>query len=655
MATPDKIHFNALRATLEKTNRILMGDRKIRVHIGTEENYTSTIGGVPYPGCPSWTDGKNIHFNQDVLSMYRRSNKPGKKNRYDYHASILGLNYHELSHVLYTPPQDTWLGRRVMTRGLGNEYNILEDQRIESFFAARYSNAAKYFVLPILRHLYDASDRSMCHIVTYGRRYLPKRIRDLFEKSFIEHLESKFSQHDAKNFKEEIESVIDQYRTLPLSNNSKQQERALSLIEQFHQLMESIYGSQGSTKLSQDMGGNSSPHDSGCSNGTNRSQSSSSVEKGSNSKETAKLVEQQTEEQDKEEQEEDEEGEGEDSNQVEEGGGEQESDNSSGESQQDSENESEDTTSNSGSKGVSTDNHDANEGTTTEEDIENALQEVQESFENDSTISQEVDNIERTIRYRETSMLESEHGVGDKTFNVTSDMRSLSNRIEKQLKGLMDDVSPGWMYGESEGRINVSRYLQSEHGDDDYWDKWDEGREQDTGCEIYIGVDSSASMEDYSNYIHAQRTLWIIKRACDSINISTTVTEFGDPEKFRVVYGQNDRVSANQYNISYPYHSTTRPNEMIELASNVMDQSKKSVKLFIVITDGVWRANGGWEAPLRDMDAEKLLIGIGLDGNNVAGAYFDSEVNFNTRQDPSNMIDTLRATVLRAMNRAAGR
>ena len=100
---------------------------------------------------PARTDGHNIVFDTDsVLGMLRGDHRKGV-------AGVLGLNYHECSHILYSlSPGGSPLVTRLKYRAKERDIqfgilfmlaNCLEDQRIESLFTAKYGRAKHYFTV----------------------------------------------------------------------------------------------------------------------------------------------------------------------------------------------------------------------------------------------------------------------------------------------------------------------------------------------------------------------------------------------------------------------------------------------------------------------------------------------------------------------------
>jgi len=91
---------------------------------------------------PSWTDGKTITFNRALI---------GDVADVDDIIRVTGLNYHELAHVLYTPRPDRPIVQAVIAEGMNNAFNLLEDQRIETFLTAQYPSTIPYLVSTFMR------------------------------------------------------------------------------------------------------------------------------------------------------------------------------------------------------------------------------------------------------------------------------------------------------------------------------------------------------------------------------------------------------------------------------------------------------------------------------------------------------------------------
>jgi hypothetical protein len=117
--------LDAFRAVFEKTDRILSGKG---VHVAVAHPQEALT-----QGAPGWTDGETIYLNGELLGQDLQ--KGGMTS-----ATVLavkGVNYHELSHVLWTPRMSDDIVKRVQQKLAEDNdpmwwwsLNALEDQRI---------------------------------------------------------------------------------------------------------------------------------------------------------------------------------------------------------------------------------------------------------------------------------------------------------------------------------------------------------------------------------------------------------------------------------------------------------------------------------------------------------------------------------------------
>src|SRR5690606_29089197 len=114
---------------------------------------------------PAWSDGKHITFNARAI---------GDVTNIDDIIKLNGLNYHELSHILYTPRAHEPFTKKILNEGLFPVFNILEDQRIETLFTGMYPGTRPYFVMTFMKYcLAEPNMLPEVFPLAWGRRYLP--------------------------------------------------------------------------------------------------------------------------------------------------------------------------------------------------------------------------------------------------------------------------------------------------------------------------------------------------------------------------------------------------------------------------------------------------------------------------------------------------
>jgi len=202
-----------LAATLQKTDRILTGSDDLRVLFFGPER-----GGSKPP--PAYTDAEGVvHIESTLLT--------GADHGGIDFITILGLNYHEVCHVLFSPGYNQKFRVKIAQPGLHYAWNCLEDQRIESLFCALYGNASGYFMSFITKYILSTDrkkDWGTAHILLHGRKYVPKHLRNMARKLF--------TWEDTKQ--KELEWIIDSYLTI---SHPDDDERAFTLVKRFSELM----------------------------------------------------------------------------------------------------------------------------------------------------------------------------------------------------------------------------------------------------------------------------------------------------------------------------------------------------------------------------------------------------------------------------------
>jgi len=175
----------SLSMLLQKINRILSENEKITVK---NDRYLSSVGS---------TDVRHfkIFLNYDSLKQL------SKQNLSKFLTITKGVNYHELSHAMFSDMNFRKLeifhsDKNVdeicsLTRFL-NCYNLLEDCRIENMFSAIYDRAKYYFSFAAINILLDSTEdiRKLArpkysfanYLLLYGRKFLNIDLSDYKSK-----------------------------------------------------------------------------------------------------------------------------------------------------------------------------------------------------------------------------------------------------------------------------------------------------------------------------------------------------------------------------------------------------------------------------------------------------------------------------------------
>jgi hypothetical protein len=642
-----RTRFAALGSSLTKTTRILTGRREVGVKMMTTMQTKLDV--------PGFSDGQTITIHRD---KFRNIGDPITL------VQIMGLTYHELSHIMMTPRNQHPLRAAVVSERLGYAFNALEDQRIETQFVATYRSAAKYFTEMVVEFLVGNQDTwELAHMLTHGRRFLPLEIREQFKNRFI------LDDVDTKR----LEEIINQYRLLNISTqymSGSEVTEVMKLIREYDQL----------SKKAQTMAGKDAPNPMGADeNGTQGCGSQSDGKPDENAGRTAaRKAQEQTEEQDEVE-EDGEDGSGfwddvpddEEDDETEEDEDDDEGGSASGAASEDDEDEEDDEESSSGGSDAS----DESEGSASDDDDDEAGDENGEGSSSDSDPSSssedddEVDSdeggdgvgggdndvldddeMQNLLDDITNALMSSEQVQGDlrqmhsaindpDAFDLDdnlaahtkqpapSSLVSASENVVRELRKLYAEVEPGWKYGSDTGRLNVQRAMNSDDFDD-VFDEWDEGREHDAGVEVVIALDTSYSMHGVEAQA-ASEALWVLKRAFDSVE--ATVSAMGFDSVTTALFKRHDKVPRSEVTYFDAEGGDTCPAQALRNARRILTQSEKPNKLFVIITDGQWsptnfEQNGRVEnlsALIKTIPATTMFLGIGRYGLNKYSSEFD--------------------------------
>lgn len=170
---------------------------------------------------PSMTDGKTIQFDRTTL---------GNPTDYDAMVAIMGLNWHELGHCLISPRSATFL-KKLQDNGWFLAYNILEDQRLETYVTTRWPSLAPYYIAAFMRYALSNDDMiPKLYPYSHGRRFLPRSLRRKIRYAF---------EIESELVRDRLAEIIDEYRTSVVVTDAEQA-GALVLVEEFSNLLGSL-------------------------------------------------------------------------------------------------------------------------------------------------------------------------------------------------------------------------------------------------------------------------------------------------------------------------------------------------------------------------------------------------------------------------------
>lgn len=678
-----KMRLRSLANVFTKTNRILTGDRSIKVSVLD----AATIEALPFinvkDDMPGLSYYPNIWLNASAFDEIQKTSTL---------VGLLGLNYHELSHLMFTPRGfKTWLGQNMVTTDLVLAYSILEDQRIESFFTALYEPAGKFFTETFVRFVMTDDDQywPIMFLFSYGRGFLPLEIREEFEARFVR-----------QDLIPRIKRIIDDYKAAKdFSRNDKGE--AVRVLRRFKRVLDELKNDGNPAPEDKDCGGDT--QDSGQKD-TETEDEAREKDKQRRQRENRTGQDQSNfwDEDDDDEEDEDsadgdsgdsgddesgdegdgdadsEDGEDEDlSDDSDDGSGGMDDDEDSSESDDgadgdgsgDSEGDSgDDGSEEDGDSGMSEDDGDssASDGEPSEEDSEvggednsdeggssdsvssfsdqelrEYMDEISEAIEVDENVQEEVGRI--------TAAMNDNTNIDVIDFGkTTSSPQSISMQgtaavrdVSKDFARLWAEVEPGWKYGSDVGKLNVDRAMRDLEDFENMFDEWDEGRESDVGLEVFISLDISGSMVGAEIQL-ASEAMWILKRSLDSVEAKTTVVGFH--EYTFGLYDRNDRAKGNEWPLWTDLGGATCPALSMKLARTVFETTTLPNKLFILITDGgfsqMWDkdldAGRSYSDLVDEIPGTKMYVGVGGSGG---GSNIEEQKHFDVSTTISNPLE----------------
>ena len=589
--------MDALARTFSKSSRVITG-----------MPITCTVVNDRTPA-PSWTDGQTHTFNLGVIGPVRTLNDIIK---------VKGLKLHEDCHAMLTPRFGAMVDT-IRREYMGDAYNILEDQRIETLFVAIYPSAVPYFVAAFMSFcLAHETSWEANYPLMYGRFYLPREVRAEFRRRF-----------KRQDLIPAFQRVIGEYRKLifPLD-----QDRGLELVREFHGLLMDL--SQSGVDVEDPNGhctgrpvnvekGRPIPQD----EQEEASEMSDVYDEAfgddtddpmeSHRDDTADPSTNAPSDPSDDDDDDDENAEGDATGTS---GDEADDDAESGKGSGKADKPADDADGDDAGEGDSglSDQTDTPEGTEgsggsgsgsgapdpmDDDALREMLDNIQKEYESLDEVVKDAAETQRSM-IRGDGDITAHIGAG--SYNeapVGGDDLQAVRSFAKELDRLRADSDPGYATHRASGRINVKRAVRGE-ALTDLFDEWDAGHAEASDIECVIIIDRSGSMG--SQMAAASRAMWTIKRAMEKVDASVTVLAFSTTTE--MVYDRKSKVARSKYRAIRSGGGTHARESVIE-AVRILQSSRRSNKIFIAITDGIWDDNSatGGPSPLTSNGLIKAL------------------------------------------------
>ena len=569
------IRLNALCRVYEQADRVLTGD-PVLVHV------------MPDGPAPAWSDGAAIYINVSQIEDMDLETL----------TQVNGLNYHELCHHLYTPRKGTTLVQWIQEQNYFQSFNILEDQRIETLFVARYPSISPYLTATVARWLGGSEDTGGNYLCIRGRRYLPVDIRQAFRDEFA--------------FPELIPNIIDivdKYRLLAFP---KDYETAKVLVERLHKEVLVPMGLDGQPFGGGPNGcGDRAPVSKGRPEPGKAQEKDAARGQGMGTKESTFIPKPKQAEP------------------------------SNANSNSNAGNTPTQTNDGSGpyipqSTQEALDIRDQHVNTPTSPTAGTGHVKSMGGVPNhiddmlNDAINEVLDrkDVQADIKAKQRVIVGGDGKHEDVTkrgkFSSTPvPQEAIINyrKFAKELQRLRDDSEPAWSKETPSGRLNVQRVIRGCEIDQAF-DRWEEG---DDGCDIeaVILVDRSGSMSSGWNDKKASIACWTIKRALEHIQAPVTVYAFDDQAE--VAYTRTEHAHKTEYKFIYG-NGGTEPYPALLAAEQLLMSSRKKNKMLFIVTDGVFNTNKNDEL-IERISRRGILTAMTLIMNDKEFKYYVEDSN----------------------------
>ena len=508
--------------------------------------------------------------------------------------SLNGLDFHELSHLRFTPRNAHALPTWVKENDLWQAFNALEDMRIENLMVAQLPSVATWLTTTICDYLLDDEKAiQFSFALTYGRKYLPTDVQQLAIDNFAR-----------PDLIAEFEMLIDEYNTF-VFDDKDMVERAKEIISRYAELLKDLGNSA-------DPFGHESRPAQGYESSSNRPASASEQKKLRDKSESGERTKVKR-------------------NAPADKSDEAKDNSDSNSNDKSKENQIADRNEKVAERNSETDFNDLefDEFDFDDDDIDYGGADYEQAP--DKQVGNQNGSTGDNKQVTDTLNDVISNAVADLSKDVTSIAKQLGIQLDlvggnvetpqhanfnevvapaelvlvqkafaKELERLKAKHDPAWEYETELGNLNVMRYLNDEEFDTCF-DEWQEGRADVTDIEAVILLDKSGSMGGV-NADEAYKSMWAIKKSLESVNARTSVVLF-DMRSY-LLYGADEKATHTIRDGGAS--GGTNPEHSLLYAKKVLADSDKKIKLLFMITDGAWDTKEGEQA-IRDMRSAGIL------------------------------------------------
>lgn len=575
--------------------------------------------------CAGFTDGADIYLNMKVV---RPAIHSGDSRRL---SAVLGVNYHETGHILFTPRMNDPIVAEVQRRGQQAKdpqgywyaFNLLEDMRSEMLFWATYEPSGVFFKTMILDFvLRNEAHAEMSYPWLVGRLYLPTAFRQQAADLFVGDAEA-------------VAEIVDEYQRLVFPRDFT---KGIHLVTRFYDelaFMREQGGLSQQSHLPAPSGHDGPPTEGRAYTGNQES-----------GQENLKYLREWLDELESEL---DQEGAGDGAGEDEEGEeGESYRGSSSTTDEDGAEGDAKATSGGQGEPGEGEENaggagDDGLPTSPTEGDLESFMDAVEDLL--DDTLADE--DLSNLVQLAKDSIEQAGNKAGDASAHgptgeslvmpVHTGDRLASQKVLQQLRQLRIDAEPSLHRDMTHGRIDPYKVVKANARLADpktVFDTWDPGMEDETEMDAIILIDQSSSMtykvgvppylqtldgsyqsatdfrtwyhpvENGTRIDHASRQVWIVKRALDKIGASTTVVGYNT--EHTVLMQPMERVGESSYD-SFSCSGGTDPTSALKEALRIFQRRYTPNKLLFLMTDGEFHLTAELQEIVKQLHHEGVV------------------------------------------------
>lgn len=589
-----ELRRQVLMSIFQRSNTIYVG-RRIDMVTSTNERTAST-------------DGKKIVFSQRLIDDILNSGSLAS------FVKFKGLNYHEVSHIMYSPRLNSTMVTRICQRTNGTlALKILEDQRIEMWFTTKHTNAIPYFVETFRSLILDNPKRTPEYgLLIYGRKFLGKKARRQAKQAFVK-------LYDIELWNRATE-IIDAYLPLSVARHEFKME---GLVYEFADVLNSLAtfpnNENMTCKIDPTKMGGLQLDDKKVSAQIVNQTISSSEEDDDDNEATAS---------------------GDASDDMTGQGG--------AEGSQDAQDRPQDVT--DGQDGPACQDVASSSAGTGSSDASNDapddpydLPDYGDAFAQDKAdLMRQFNSAYESAQFDARNLPKANYV----TSTVDQIWISTARRITDALRVIRNDSEPETVFGTANGRVNVRRFLSRKPNSTDVFNAWQPGSEDALGIEVVMLIDRSGSMTHIMGQV--MQAAWALKRSLDVVESSTTVVGFNTYSE--VIFETKEKAKINTYrNINAS--GGTDPGNALHIAKRIFATSTKPSKVLFMLTDGQWEKIDENEQLVSDLSQSGVVTT--LFGFSGAVGYYGNH-KFAVAQDvdgPAEMLTIIGKTIANILSK----